>query len=215
MDVTRQWSNVADGARRRVAGTRWGQRRVLAELALGIALVIGGAVGVLAWHRQAVQSHTVLVTARDLKRGEIIDLAELAVATVTGARGVTLLTRDDVDRVLGGVVVAPLPADTPLTAGMVEYRQRPGAHEALVSLALRPGEVPLDLAPRDVVRMVSIRLDPLGASPPAVTYDLAEVWSVRPPTDVDTTTLVTLRAATEVLERLALADRVRVGVITP
>lgn len=213
--MTKQWSNVADGARRRVAGTRWGQRRVLAELALGMTLVIGGAIGVLVWHRQAVQSSTVLVTARDLRRGEIITSAELEVATITGARGVTVLTREQIDAVLGGMVVADLPAHAPVTPGMVEYRQRPGAHEALVSLALRPGEVPLDLAPRDVVRLVSVRLDPLGSAPPAVTYDTAEVWSVRTPTDLDTTTLVTLRAATEVLERLALADRLRVGVITP
>lgn len=215
MGVTGQWSNVADGARRRVVGTRWAQRRVVAELALGMLLVVGGAVGVLAWHRQAVQSQTVLVTARDLTRGMVLTAADVTGATVTGARGLTVLAPHQAGAVLGATLVADLPAATPLTPGMVEHRQRPGVHEALVSVALRPGEAPVDLAAGDVVRLVSVRLDPLGAAPPAVTYDTAEVWSVRPPTDLDNTTLVTVRAATEVLERLALADRVRVGVITP
>lgn len=215
VDVARSWSNVADGARRRVAGTRWGQPRVLFEMALGVSLVLGGAVGVVAWQRSSTEPVTVVVAERDLQRGHTVTSADLTTATLVGARGVLTMSPAEADELIGATLMVEVAAGTAMYAGMVEYRTAPGPGEALVSVALRPGETPIDLAQQDVVRLVSVRLDPLGAAPPAVTYDTAEVWSVRPPTDLDPTTLVTLRAAAGVMERLALADRVRLGVIAP
>jgi hypothetical protein len=213
VDVTKQWSNVADGARRRFVATQWGQRRSILEMALGVALVVGGAVGVVAWQRHITTPQTVVIAARDLRRGDTLAITDLTTATLVGARGVQLSTPTEVIDLVGGTVRVDMAAGTLATPAMVERRTPPGQGEALVSVALRPGETPTDLAPGDLVRMVTVRLDPLSALAPVVTYDLAEVWAVRAPTDLDPTTIVTLRASDIVLERLTLADRVRVGTV--
>jgi len=213
--VTRNWSDVTDGARRRVAGSKWGQPRLWFEFALGATLVVGGAIGAAVWQRQATRPLPVLVAARDLQRGDTVTAGDLAVATLVGADGVRVTPPSDSGRLVGAALMVDVAAATPMTAQMVETRRRPEAGEALVSVALGPGEVPPDLAALDPVRIVTVRFDPLGSAPPAVFSDRGAVWAVRPPGDLDTITVVTLRVPGEVLERVTLADRVRIGVVAP
>lgn len=211
--MTRNWSDVTGDARRRVAGSKWGQPRLLFELVLGVTLVAGGAIGVAVWQRSVTQPQTVVVAARDLARGDTLQAADLRLATVNGARGVQVMSADEAGGLVGGMLTVDLAAATPLTPTVVEWRTSPSPGQALVGVALRPGEAPPDLTVGDTVSVVTVRLDPLGSAPPDVTYDRGEVWSVTPPGDLDTTTVVTLRVAVEVLERVALADRVRLGVL--
>lgn len=195
--------------------SKWGQPRLLVELLLGAALVVGGAVGSVVWQRQATQQQAVIVAARDLRRGDTVSMSDLRVATLVGARGVRTMSTAEAADLVGQTLTVDVAEATPLSAHAVETRALPQADQALVAVALRPGEVPPDVAPLDHVQVVTVRLDPLGSAPPDITYDRGEVWAVRPPTDLDTATVVTLRAARDVLERVALADRVRLGLVTP
>ena len=213
--MANSWSGVADGARRRIVASKWGQPRLLVELTLGGALVVGGAVGAVAWQRQATQQQPVVVAARDLRRGDTVSLADLRVASLVGAQGVRTMSTAEAADLVGGTLTVDVAEAAPLSPHAVEQRTRPGAGQALVAVALRPGEAPPDVAPLDHVQVVTVRLDPLGSAPPDITYDWGEVWAVRPATDLDTTTVITLRAQRDVLERVALADRVRLGVIAP
>lgn len=212
--MTKAWSDVADGVRRRAVATKWGGARLLFELAVGFALVVGGAIGVVVWQREATRPDTVVITARDLRRGDTLTVADLDTATLVGARGVRVASPEALTALLGATVRVDLPVGAMVMPEMFEQRTPPGVNEALISVALRPGEAPPDLAPLDQVRMVLVRLDPLGTAPPAMTTDTAQVWAVRPATDVDPTVIVTVRAAADVLQRVALADRIRLGVVT-
>lgn len=211
--MTKAWSDVADGVRRRALATKWGGARLLFELALGFALIIGGAIGVLVWQREATRPDTVVITARDLRRGDTLTVADLDTATLVGAQGVRVPSSEMLTELLGATVRVDIPGGAIVIPELFEHRTPPGVDEALISVALRPGEAPPDVAPLDQVRLVLVRLDPLGTAPPAITTDTAQVWAVRPATDIDPTVIVTVRAAADVLQRVALADRIRLGVV--
>lgn len=211
--MTKAWSDVADGVRRRALATKWGGARLLFELALGFALIVGGAIGVLVWQREATRPDTVVITARDLRRGDTLTVADLDTATLVGAQGVRVPSSEMLTELLGATVRVDIPGGAIVIPELFEQRTPPGVDEALISVALRPGEAPPDIAPLDQVRLVLVRLDPLGTAPPAITTDTAQVWAVRPATDIDPTVIVTVRAAADVLQRVALADRIRLGVV--
>jgi hypothetical protein len=213
VDVTKAWSDVADGVRRRVGAPKWGGARSLFELALGCALVVGGAIGVVVWQREATRPDTVVIAARDLRRGDTLTVADLNTGTVVGSQGVRVPSPETLTGLLGTTVRVDIPAGAMVMPELFEQRTPPDVDEALISMALRPGEAPPDLAPLDQVRVVLVRLDPLGTAPPAITTDAAQVWAVRPATDVDPTVIVTVRTAADVLPRVALADRIRLGVV--
>jgi len=213
VDVTKAWSGIADGVRQRAAAAKWGGARLLFEVALGGALVVGGAIGVVMWQRDATRPDTVVIAARDLRRGDTLTVADLDTGTLVGSRGVRVPSPAALTSLLGTTVRVDIPAGAIVMPELFEQRTVPDTDEALISVALRPGEAPPDLSPLDWVRVVLVRLDPLGSAPPAITTDNAQVWAVRPATDMDPTVIVTVRAPVDVLQRVALADRIRLGVV--
>ena len=177
--------------------------------------MVGGAAGVVVWQRQVTEPRTVVVAARDLSRGHVVSADDLRPATLMGAQGVKVIPTAQAASLVGGVLTVDVAASSLMSTDVVEHRPLPTPGEALVSVALRPGEAPPDVAALDQVDVITVRLDPLGTAPPDIAVHRGEVWAVQPPTDLDPTMVVTLRTADEVLERVTLADRVRLGVIAP
>lgn len=186
------------------------------ELALGLVLVAGGALGALLWYTSVTTESTVVVAARDLPRGHVLQAGDLRAATVSGSPGVALLAGEHAHVMLGRTLLADVPASAALLPSMAIERDRPAAGEGLVSLALPAGHAPAELAALDVVRVVVVSRDLLGvASEPELVEHLAEVWSVTPPSEFDPTTLVTLRAPLELSTAVAAAEHVRLVVVEP
>lgn len=186
----------------------------LPELALGLLLVAGGALGAVLWYTSATAEETVVVAARDLPRGHVITAADLRPATVTGAEGIALVSGADASMLLGQVLTVDVPAAAALVPSMVTDRPPLADGEGLFSLALSAGQAPAELSPFDVVRLVATTNDPLGGrSEPDILEAAAEVWSVLPPTEYDPSTLVTLRGPIELAAVVAAADHVRLVMV--
>lgn len=188
----------------------------LPELSLGVLLVVGGALGAVLWHASLTSDATVVVAARDLPKGHVIGPTDLRAATVQGATGLALLPGEEAHRMLGRTLLADVPAAAPLVPSLGTERPALASDEALVSVALAAGHAPAELAPLDLVRVVVVTRDQLGAvAQPELVEHLAEVWSVAVPGEFDPTTLVTLRAPLELATAVAAADHVRLAVIEP
>jgi hypothetical protein len=187
------------------------------ETVLGVLLVAGSALGGLVWYRSATAPQTVVVAAGDLPRGHVLTAADLRAATVSGTEGITLITGDDARRLLGQAVRVDLAAGTPLTPAVVAETAPLDPGEALVATAVGPGEYPPSLAAGDLVRIV-VTADPeTGAvssdggteRPAGMADEVAEVWELAEPTDVDPHAVVTLRVSLELATRVAEAASVR------
>jgi Flp pilus assembly protein CpaB len=208
--------SVGASARARV-GRGGGSGSLLAgvrvpETVLGVLLVAGSALGGLVWYRSATAPQTVVVAAGDLPRGHVLTAADLRAATVSGAEGITLVAGDEARGLIGQAVRVDLSAGTPLTPAVVAETAPLDPGEALVATAVGPGEYPPSLAAGDRVRVVVIAdaaEDDTGVASIAVADEVAEVWELDEPTDVDPHAVVTLRVSLELATGIAGAASVR------
>jgi Flp pilus assembly protein CpaB len=182
------------------------------ETVLGVLLVAGSALGGLVWYRSATAPQTVVVAAGDLPRGHVLTAADLRAATVSGAEGITLVAGDEARGLIGQAVRVDLAAGAPLTPAVVAETAPLDPGEALVATAVGPGEYPPSLAAGDRVRVVVIAdaaEDDTGVASIAVADEVAEVWELDEPTDVDPHAVATLRVPLDLATRIAGAASVR------
>lgn len=122
----------------------------------------------------------VLALARDVQAGQTLSAEDLRVADLAGS-GLTALSADGVDAVVGQMVTATLPAGTLLNDSMLTGTPMPGAGLQLVAVAVKPGGVPAEAVPgRDVtlIRVITTA-DPNAGADPVVLVGRARVVSVR------------------------------------
>lgn len=212
------------------AGTRWGPRRrgerlglaradrqgrVLTEILIGVGLVVGGAVAMTLWFRSATSSTEILVLARDMRRGEVVVPGDLSVAVVRGSEGARWTATEDpvVRSLVGGTLVTDLDAGTPLHPQLVTLRPPLGPQDAIISVALRPGEFPAPLATTDVVEVMVVSAATDFGDDPRVERIPAEVVGVDAPGEFDPHTVVTLRVPRDLVEGFAVAEQIRLAVV--
>lgn len=121
-----------------------------------------------------------LTLARDVQAGQVLTADDLRVAELAGS-GLSALSADGVNLVVGQTITASLPAGTLLNDSMLSRTPLPGAGLQLVAVAVKPGGVPIEAVPgRDVtlVRVVTTA-DPQAAAQPTVLVSRARVVSVR------------------------------------
>jgi Flp pilus assembly protein CpaB len=206
--------SVGASARARV-GRGGGSGSLLAgvrvpETVLGVLLVAGSALGGLVWYRSATAPQTVVVAAGDLPRGHVLTAADLRAATVSGVEGITLVAGDEARGLIGQAVRVDLSAGTPLTPAVVAETAPLDPGEALVATAVGPGQYPPSLAAGDLVRVVVIAESAdAGSASNAMADEVAEVWELDEPTDVDPHAVVTLRVSLELATGIAGAASVR------
>jgi Flp pilus assembly protein CpaB len=122
----------------------------------------------------------VLALARDVEAGQMLSAEDLRVADLAGS-GLTALSADGADAVVGQMVTATLPAGTLLNDSMLTGTPMPGAGLQLVAVAVKPGGVPAEAVPgRDVTLIrVTTTADPSAGADPVVLVPRARVVSVR------------------------------------
>lgn len=194
----------ATGNHDRVAGGAAAPHRTAArrrvrvpELALGVVLVFGFGLAAVVWQSSSSRRVPVTVLATELRRGEVVGLADLRAEAVGSGEGVPLVAWSDHDQFVGKVALADLPAGLPLRPELVGEVPDLGAGDGLVALRLVPGSFPAgSLRVGDVVDVVfapPTGVEPDPALPPSIVASAASVWDVAELADAEGSALVTLR----------------------
>lgn len=211
-----------------------GRRRVSPPLlATGVVVVVLCALAIGSLYSGAASRQLVLAVARPVPIGTPItdaDLRDVEVATGPGAATIPASRRAQVVGQRPAVALVPgaLLAPAQLRAG-----SGPDPGQALIALALRPGQFPPEVAPGDTVRVIStgapaafapgapvtaggdagISANP--ASPAAGTALLAEgtVVSLRPVPEAPGTTVVSLRVPDQAAPMVLRAGAVALLVV--
>jgi len=133
----------------------------LPEMALGLGLVAAGTLGSVLWAARG-PSERVLVAARSIQRGDVLDPSSVRWATVSGDRIVGI---SDPSELRGRVVIGDVDPGTPLQRALLRPLDEVGPTQAEVGLSLEPGDFPQGLAVGDRVAVVLVSAaDPIGGA---------------------------------------------------
>lgn len=211
---------VAD--RLRLEPARPAQRRPrTAWIALGLVLLLGfGLLGAVTVARVADRT-PVLVLAKSIERGEELTAAHLSVLNVGADDGVAVVPADQRDEVLGRTAAASLEGGTILTATQFLAGPQVGPGQAVVGLALAPGEYPTSaLRPGDHVIVVRSPLQSSAVDrteqPPDVLAEDVEVFSLEPLSDTARTLMISVTVPRDVapdITSAAAAGRIRLVLV--
>lgn len=138
-------------------------RRVrVPELALGVLVTVGFALGAVLWHLNSVDRVPVLATATAIGRGEVIEASDLRIVYLAADDPVTVLGRGESAAVVGQVAGVDLAEGSLLTRDVVEPALSVDPGAGVVGLALDPGQFPT----RGLT--VGDRVDVIAPTDPAV-----------------------------------------------
>lgn len=128
----------------------------LPEVAVGVVVVLGFALGAVLWQLNATQKDPVLAAAHDVARGDVIEADDLSVVYVSSDDPIAHLSRAQSSRVVGRVALSDIQAGALLTPGSVSDGPAVQPGEGVVGLALEPGQVPTSrLRAGDLVNVVA------------------------------------------------------------
>ncbi len=132
------------------------RRRRPALIAVGIILVILGSLGSYYLTQRSAERIAVVGIARDVAWGQPVAAADLVQVQIVQDPSLTPVLWSNVSSVIGQVAAGDLRAGTLLTAKSVTELDIPGAGNALVGVAVGPGQLPVTpLRPRDRVLLVA------------------------------------------------------------
>jgi len=133
------------------------RRRVrVPELALGVLVTVGFALGAVLWHLNSVERVPVLATATSIGRGEVIEATDVRVVYLAADDPVSVLGSGESATVVGHVARVDLAPGSLLTHDLVEPALTVDSGAGVVGLALEPGQFPTrGLAPGDRVDVVA------------------------------------------------------------
>lgn len=197
------WSQQGEGARVR-------RRRSVPHLLLGVVLVLLCAIGFVLFTMVSGGRHAVLALARPVTVGHVLAVADLRSVDVGVDDGVVeVIDADQAGSVLGQPVATSLPAGVLLSPPMVGVPLAPDAGQAVVAVAVKPGQIPAEAAAGSSVLVVE---QPSTASLPGSTTPVeprnsGEPWSavvvsVVAATDGQTT-VVSLRMSHDTARQVA------------
>jgi hypothetical protein len=164
----------------------------MAGALLGAVVIIFCATVVGVYAANAGHRHPVLVVVRAVKAGTPIGHADLGEARISADPLVRAVPASQRDRVVGQVAGVNLVPGTLLTKGELAGGPRVESGQAVVGLALKPGQYPNGLHPLDPVMLVQAS-GPGSAggsssgSSGSILVPQAQVFSVDPAPDGQTT----------------------------
>lgn len=111
-------------------------------IALGVLLVVGCAIGFSSAWLKASGRQEVLVVATNLAAGQVLTSAELRSVQLSTGSGLAPIPASEAAAVIGHPVAMPLSAGSLLTEGDLGPSAVPPGGQAVVGLALKPGQYP-------------------------------------------------------------------------
>jgi hypothetical protein len=187
-----------------------------AELVIGLALVLGGALLALLAHRAATDEVVVVGAARPLARGTVVAAGDLRAIEVSAEIAGAFVAADEARGLVGLRVVADAADGAPLQRSQFAAEPPLAADEALVGVRVRLGHYPEGLTRGDAVRVVTVPVaGATGEAVPALFDAVVRVWAVTPPDEFGDDALVTLRGPLALAAAVAGAEQVRLAAVAP
>lgn len=165
----------------------------LPELAVGLFIVAASIAGAILWQRSVENGTAVLVTARDLSRGDVVDESDLDRVVLTTTGDIALIRATSVDQVVGRRVTADLMRGTPLAPDFLVSTRALGVLDGLAGLTVAPSSAPAELAAGDAVRVFVMRSNVEGDTVVEEVTGPIEVWEVSMPDPSSNERAVTVR----------------------
>ena len=180
------------------------------ELAVGLVLMLGGALGAILLSRSGDSIVIVVGAAQDLQRGDKITPKDLVAVETSQSLAGSFITEAQASALIGQTALVDLRASTPLTVSMFSDQQQLLPNEALTSAAIQQGNYPIDLAVGDQVRIVTVPDIALSQNAPPELFDqVVTVWSLNKSENNDSA-LVTFRSSLDLSMAIAKAGEVHI-----
>ena len=192
------------------------QRRRVSEMAIGLILVLVGALSSLWLFSSLSKTEAIVQTSRAVRRGEVITESHLQVAMINERDAARFVRPTSAVDVIGKVAAIDLDSSTPLTMAMVERLPVLMPGEALTSVAMEPGKFPPDLEVGDEVAVALVPDIVVAEARPTRLFEgRVVVWSIDQPEGLFGTAIVTLRSTAELAVEIAGSGEVQIAVIAP
>lgn len=144
-----------DGRRTRSSRLRApGRGRSVPHLVLGLLLVLACTGGFILILLESGQRQPVLALARAVAVGDVLTMHDLRRVDIAVDRGVAVVAADHAAAVVGRPMGTSLSAGSLLTPDAVGGAAVPTDGQAIAALALKPGQVPAEVAPGARVSVV-------------------------------------------------------------
>ena len=180
------------------------------ELAVGLVLMLGGALGAILLSRSGDSIVIVVGAAHDLQRGDKITPKDLVAVETSQALAGSFITEAQASALIGQTALVDLRASTPLTVSMFSDQQQLLPNEALTSAAIQQGNYPIDLAVGDQVRIVTVPDIALNQNALPELFDqVVTIWSLNKSENNDSA-LVTFRSLLDLSMAIAKAGEVHI-----
>ena len=180
------------------------------ELAVGLVLMLGGALGAILLSRSGDSIVIVVGAAYDLQRGDKITPKDLVAVETSQSLAGSFITEAQASALIGQTALVDLRASTPLTVSMFSDQQQLLPNEALTSAAIQQGNYPIDLAVGDQVRIVTVPDIALNQNALPELFDqVVTIWSLNKSENNDSA-LVTFRSLLDLSMAIAKAGEVHI-----
>ena len=196
----------------RVQGAQPKQR--VPELALGVVLVVGGALGAAWMAKGGNEMVTIVAAARELDAGHVVERGDLVAKNVASDTAPYFVAASDANVLLGRALRAPVALGAPLGLNLLSELRPLTEGEILSSFTLEAGDFPPELSPGDTVR-IALSPDPsVATKAEPQEYDgSVEVWDLATPTDSELNYIVTLRTQSDFLLPSAGATKIKIAIL--
>jgi hypothetical protein len=171
-------------------------RRQLSVVIVGVFLVLAGALAFTDASLHLGSRQDVLVTAKSLAAGAVLNPSDLTTAAISGGSGVAFVTTDEEQSVIGRPLSVPVAAGVPITTGEVGAPSSVVAGSDIVAVLVKPGAFPPALSPGAKVEVVPV--PPTGSltAPSSTKPVRATVLSIgTAPSDTNGGTVIGLQVA--------------------
>lgn len=173
-------------------------RRSWPMAAIGVVITTGSALAGLVLWDSSSSSRELLVAARAIPAGHVVEGEDLRAVRLRGAEGVSVVPVEEAAGLVGRAAAVPVAAGALIPADLVDAPGLlPPSGQILAAVALRPGAVPPQAGPGAAVRVLPA---PAGQGAPAVTGRPVGGWQavlvgVEPARSGDGGVLVSLQVA--------------------
>ena len=184
------------------------------ELALGLLLVVGGALAASALAGKRTETIQVVAAARDVDRGRPFSAEDLVALEVESRFAHSMMSTQDASSLLGRVSTVDVPEGTPILPTMIQSMAPLGDGEEVVSLRVEVGDVPPSVGVGDRVRVVLVPDPSLSVDTAVTEFDVpAVVWDVVAPSEESTDFVVSLVVPREFLAKSAMSGRSKIALV--
>ena len=184
------------------------------EMALGMVLVIGGALAASVLAGKQTETVRVVAAARDIDRGRALVADDLTLVEVESRFASTMMLASDAASAIGRTPSVDLPTGIPILPTLLRSTPTIGENEEVVALRIEVGDVPNSVGVGDLVRVVLVPDPSLSIeTAPTEFEEPVRVWDVLEPSESSTDYVVSLVVPKDFLAKSALSDRSKISLV--